>query len=106
MMEIIIKNRTTLLVGLTLTMLLCGIFFGKAQADLPTTILKIEAPAEVPTGGTFTASVIAQDVTDFMGWEFKVNWTAGTINCTVETLNYAIWGANNFLGPWVPLPID
>ena len=101
------KNRTTLLVGLTLTMLLCGIFLGKAQADLPTTILKIEAPAEVEAGETFTASVIAQDVTDFYGWEFIVNWTAGTIDCTGETLNTAIWGgANTYLGPWIPVPIN
>ncbi|OGD48494.1 hypothetical protein A3K79_02530 [Candidatus Bathyarchaeota archaeon RBG_13_46_16b] len=98
------KNRTTLLVGLTLTMLLCGIFLGKAQADLPTTILKIEAPAEVPTGGTFTASVIAQDVTNLYGWEFIANWTAGTINCTGETLNTALW--TDYLGPWVAHPID
>jgi hypothetical protein len=107
MMEIIMKNRTTLLVGLTLTMLLCGIFFGKAQADTPTAILKIEAPAEVQAGETFTASVIAQNVTDFYGWEFIVNWTAGTINCTLETLNTAVWGAGStYLGPWVPVPID
>jgi len=101
------KNRTTLLVGLTLTVLLCGIFLGKAQADLPTTILKVEAPAEVPTGGTFTASVTAQNVTNLFGWEFIINWTAGTMNCTLETLNTTIWGAGStYLGPWVPLPID
>lgn len=98
------KNRTTLLVGLTLTVLLCGIFLGKAQADLPTTILKIEAPAEVPAGGTFNASIIAQDVTNLYGWEFIVNWTAGTINCTGETVNYAVW--SSFLGPWVTEPIN
>jgi hypothetical protein len=102
MMEIIMKNRTLLLIGLTITLLACGIPLRKAQAQ--TTILKIEAPAEVPTGQDFTASIIAQDVTGLYGWDLIVIWTPGTINCTSETANFAVWTA--FLGPWVDPPID
>jgi len=59
-------------------------------------------------GDTFTVNIVADVVSPdkFFGWELILEWTPGVIDCTLETLNYAIWGAGNFLGPWVPVPID
>jgi hypothetical protein len=83
------------------------------KATYPTT-LRVE-PQEIHKwtdvdhpGDTFTISIIADVVPPdaFFGWEFVLEWTPGIINCTGETLNYNIWGAGNFLGPWVPTPID
>ncbi|NWG10795.1 hypothetical protein HXY33_03465 [Candidatus Bathyarchaeota archaeon] len=57
-------------------------------------------------GDTFEISVRAEDVVGLFGWEFVLTWTPGMINCTLEELNFNIWGAGNFLGPWVSPSID
>ena len=83
------------------------------KATYPTT-LRVE-PTEIHKwtdvdhpGDTFKISIIADVVQPdaFFGWEFVLEWTPGIINCTLEELNLAIWGPGNFLGPWVPTPID
>jgi len=74
------------------------------------TVLKVQ-PAEsifytnqTSVGETFTISIIAEDVSDLYGWEFTLEWTAGVINCTEETINYAVW--SDYQGPWLSNPID
>jgi hypothetical protein len=57
-------------------------------------------------GDTFTVSIKAENVTGLFGWEFVLTWNATLLSCTSEVLNYNLWGAGNFLGPWVPVPID
>jgi hypothetical protein len=76
--------------------------------------VRVVAPATVDIGvsTTFNVSIIAENVPaqgtppGFYGWEFLLSWDAGVINCTTETLNLEIWGAGNYLGPWVSVPID
>jgi hypothetical protein len=55
-------------------------------------------------GTTFDISVIVENVENFYGWEFVLEWTPGLINCTTEKLNLHIWSAH--LGPWIPDPIN
>jgi hypothetical protein len=62
-----------------------------------------------PPGTTFGISVWIRNVNatkKFFGWEFVLSWDAGEIDCVSETLNLLIWGAGNYLGPWVPVPIN
>ncbi|MEM2780421.1 MAG: hypothetical protein QW791_06085, partial [Candidatus Bathyarchaeia archaeon] len=84
-----------------------------AGATYPTT-LRVE-PTEIHKwsdvdhpGDTFEISIIADVVQPdaFFGWEFVLTWTPGIVNCVGEELNLGIWGPGNFLGPWVPDPID
>ncbi|MHA1833046.1 MAG: hypothetical protein ACTSV7_03575 [Candidatus Baldrarchaeia archaeon] len=72
------------------------------------TILKVEGPTEVDinTENTFNISIIAENVKGLYGWELILTWSPKIVNCTSETLNYNIWGANNFLGPLVTSPIN
>jgi len=74
------------------------------------TTLKVQ-PAEnifytnqTSVGEMFTISVTAEDVSDLYGWEFMLEWTSGVINCTQETINYAVW--SDYQGPWLSNPID
>jgi len=82
-------------------------------AKCEATVLKVE-PSELhfwsdttPPGATFTISIIIENVPEpgFYGWEFILSWTPGVINCTEEVLNLNLWDGN-YLGPWVPDPID
>jgi len=57
-------------------------------------------------GDEFVVSIVAEDVSDFYDWEFVLIWTPKVINCTGETINTGIWGDENFLGPWVAMPIN
>lgn len=95
---------------LLLAILMSFVYLSKVNAQEPVTVLKIESPAEVgPPGQNFTISIIAENIPEdnrMFGWEIVIRWTPGLINCTGETLNYNIWGAGNFLGPWVTQPID
>jgi hypothetical protein len=74
------------------------------------TALKVNPPEftfytnTTSVGHTFKISVIVENVANFYGWEFFLTWTPGMINCTTETINYAIWTA--FLGPWVSPSIN
>jgi len=74
------------------------------------TVLKVQ-PAEnifytnqTGVGGTFTVSIIAENVSDLCGWEFILEWNPGVINCTGETINYAFWPY--YLGPWLSNPMN
>jgi hypothetical protein len=55
-------------------------------------------------GENFTISIIADNVTDLYGWEIKLTWAQGLINCTTETLNHDIW--TYYQGPWVSNSIN
>lgn len=72
--------------------------------------VRVVAPTivDVNVSNTFNVSIIAENIPTpgFFGWQFMLNWTAGVINCTTETLNLQIWGVGNYLGPWVPVPIN
>jgi hypothetical protein len=61
-----------------------------------------------PVGYLFQVTIWICNVTTpgFFGWEFVLSWTPSVVNCTSETLNLEIWGAGNYLGPWVPKPIN
>lgn len=71
-------------------------------------VLKIEAPAEVDLNSItmFNISIVAENAESLYGWELVLTWSPSVINCTVETINYNIWSADNYLGPWVTMPID
>jgi hypothetical protein len=95
---------------LTITMLLLG-FFAAFQHVSAVTLNHLTAkPTELHFWSdvdfpldTFTVSFIANvsDATPFFGWQFEVNWTAGMINCTAQTLNMEVWGVDNAQGPWI-----
>ena len=99
------KNRKiTILLGLALMMLFCS---AKTQPALAyATALSVQGGGDVAQG-TFKVSIIAENIPSdnkMYGWELVLNWTAGVINCTAETINYGIWVS--YLGPWIPYPID
>jgi hypothetical protein len=108
------KYLTTLLIVLSLlaaTMLVP--MSAIASPDSPVlvvepNILTFQSDVD-PPGTTFEISVWIRNVNDtkkFFGWEFELSWDAGEIDCTLEEINLGIWGAGNYLGPWVPVPID
>lgn len=78
--------------------------FTTKLAVVPDTINKSSDVDHV--SDTFKVSIMAEDVVGLFGWELVLTWNASLLGCTVEQLNYNIWGAGNFLGPWVPVPID
>lgn len=98
---------TTAMISLII-ILTFSVYVSKVNAQ--STVLKAIAPEEIgPPGGSFTVSIIAEDIPEnnkMFGWEIVLRWTPGLVNCTGETLNYDIWGAGNYLGPWVTKPID
>jgi hypothetical protein len=59
-------------------------------------------------GDVFKICIIAEvdASTPFYGWELLLSWTPHVVDCVGEEFNYGIWGADNFLGPWVSAPID
>jgi hypothetical protein len=78
----------------------------------PETAVKVQ-PAEnifytntTSVGHTFKISIIAENIPEpgFYGWQVLLSWTPGLINCTAETINYAIWPY--YMGPWVTDPIN
>jgi hypothetical protein len=78
--------------------------FTTKLAVVPDTINKSSDVDHV--SDTFKVSIMAEDVVGLFGWELVLTWNASLLGCTLEQLNYNIWGAGNFLGPWVPVPID
>jgi len=106
--------KTKLVTMLTIAMMLLGAFAViPAHSTLPTALSVVPSAIDKwsdvdHVGDTFTVNIVATVVPPdtFFGWELVLTWNASVINCTLETLNYAIWGAGNFLGPWVPVPID
>lgn len=99
-MKIHTRSKHTAILLALVTMLFYGCFARSAYAAVA--VLKVETSPEVDYAQTtFNASIIAEDVTGLYGWEFVLNWTAGVINCTSQTLNLLIWGEDNYLGPWV-----
>ncbi|NWG10792.1 hypothetical protein HXY33_03450 [Candidatus Bathyarchaeota archaeon] len=105
-MKASLRNKNAILLGLALTLILCGSVVRNAHAQ--TAVLLFDGPAtvDINTQTTFEASVIAANVTNLFGWEFLLTWDPTVVNCTVEELNFNIWGTGNFLGPWVVSPID
>jgi hypothetical protein len=104
------KKPIAFTMGLLITAMLIAVVPITPIHSQGETILKVQ-PAErifytntTSVGATFQISIIAENVTDFYGWEFYLTWTPGMINCTTETINYAIWTA--FLGPWVSPSIN
>jgi hypothetical protein len=57
-------------------------------------------------GDTFEVSIIAANITNLFGYDFTLTWTPGVINCTLEEINFNLWGPGNFLGPWISPSID
>lgn len=86
----------------------CGSLANHASAQ--ECVVRVVAPSEVDPdiSPTFNVSIVAENIPSpgFFGWEVKLSWAPGVINCTSETLNLAIWGAGTYLGPWIPTPID
>ncbi len=111
------NGKILLLTALLFTSIAFGSLIGNVRAQTFDTELRVIAtPHDIsPNLGqtNFTVSIIAFNVTGdattaLYGWEFILSWQAfrTDVNCTAETLNYDIWGAGNFLGPWVASPID
>lgn len=106
--------KTKLVTMLTITMMLLGVLAAlPAHTTLPTALSVVPSTitkfSDVDfVGDTFIVSIVADVVSPdaFFGWELILEWTPGVIDCTGETLNYAIWGAGNFLGPWDFAPIN
>ncbi len=80
------------------------------------TVLKIELPETVlytydkSVGDTFEISVVAENIPEDHGlwsWEVHLEWASNTFaGCIGETVNLAIWGEGNCLGPWYNEPAD
>jgi hypothetical protein len=106
-MKTSLRNKNAILLGLVLTLILCGSITRNVSAQPPTAVLLFDGPAtiDVNTQTTFVGSIIAANVSSLMGWELLLTWDPTVVNCTGEQLNYNIWGAGNFLGPWVAVPI-
>jgi hypothetical protein len=109
-------KKHNLVIALTMAMLLplliTPTMFKYSAFTNPDTLVKVQPVENIfytnttSVGHTFKISIMAQDVASpgFYGWQLVLSWTPGLINCTLETINYAIWPT--FLGPWVPVPID
>ncbi len=106
--------KTKLAATLSIAMLLLGFLaVFPVRSTLPTSLSVVPSvinytSATLPPGGTFTVDIVADVVAPdaFFGWEFVLAFDPTVITCTGESLNLGIWGAGNFLGPWVPVPID
>ena len=105
------KKLSSILLAILLILGIAAVLPMPAKCEA--TVLKVE-PSELhfwsdttPPGATFTISIIIENVPEpgFYGWEFFLSWTPGVINCTEEVLNLNLWDGN-YLGPWVPDPID
>lgn len=109
------RRKIVILTILAVSLLFFANVFGNASAAFQGADVKVVAPTvvDLDVSDTFIVSIVAENVNDSQGtppgcfgWEFLLNWTAGVINCTVETLNLGLWGTGNYLGPWVVTPIN
>jgi hypothetical protein len=106
--------KTKLVTMLTIAMMLLGAFAAlPVRSTLPTALSVVPSTIDKWSDvdhvtDTFTVDIVADVVSPdaFFGWELVLEWTPGVIDCTLEALNTALWGAGNYLGPWIPVPID
>jgi hypothetical protein len=109
------RRKIVILTVLAVSLLLFGGVLGNASAAYVGADVRVVAPTvvDLDVTNTFIVSIWAENVNSSQGtppgcfgWEFQLSWTAGVVNCTTETLNLALWGTGNYLGPWVVTPIN
>lgn len=105
-MKICLRNKTAILLGFALTLILFGSIVKNASAQEAVLLCDGPAIVNVNTQTEFEVSIIAANVSDLYGWEFILTWDHTVVNCTLEELNFGIWGTGNYLGPWVSPSID